>query len=967
MARWMEAGQSDIGLSRSLQENPDLSLSQAYQRLPRPKQNALEERLGRSAIDEILSLSVERDPQDLLEALYGFAGRAGILPQVAPAFATRARERLDAMRGQGNFGTRAEYWLSGSNFDQVAGGISHTGAVLGLATIFCSYLRPLRPLAAGGIHLLSHPTVAGTLLASGGYLLARQAPEVWAAGGRLLTGDYQNGRHSTFEDGLFVSGWALGALGVGVGAASFGLGARTYLMSREAALAQGFSRSEANTVAYMRGDAVRRAIQDPEIWVQYARSQTGLAGWQRLLLSRGGQWTSHGLLYGSAAVGLGKFGLGVRHYLSGNQGEGQPPSISSLFLALAMDVSPAVSVQLYRAGRGNRNFNLGPALSQELTEAHYQDPALRELVLRRVDQGLPKLSPAAERAFIRQGNNDLLLVERLLRAAQELSPLPKSSLRRANGQEAFQGENLEAPQALPAVRFQEGAHHLSLEQGAEIARYNLSRLREVYGSGEVSPTGLLSAIFQHPVVQNGAIFPRPIDRGPLRAHLERLAAESDRRFENGTARPLEGVFVAVKDLFPDVDGVMQMGSKTGRVVGVDASPAVTTLLDYGAIPIPVGMVAAANGGSGMNAHFGYIPHPRRPGLDVGGSSSGTAHVVGLEDFPIVVGEGTSTGGSIQDPALKVGLPSIVPPSGVISTKNMVPFSTRLDRVGVMAVHMEDAMSLARYLSRSVGDDPHVRWQNPGGLFQAAATRPRIVYLESLVKAATTERREHFQRQMQGYREQGYEVTALGPEWDFVAEAPLRMYPFDAYAEAAFAYTNPLRRRAMEVPLRSLDENLLVRLPKGAISIRLGFYDQTRRLSRQYQELVRSKLGEDSVVAFPSVENVPTADLFAGRAGNLLDGSDRITMAVNRIPEWGQITVPNADPALAEIGMAFSGRLPNLMHFSSEKPRSIPLPGPELPTPPARASLPIFMPHLAGDPGKGRAHRPQVISAAPQLD
>src|SRR5690606_9471398 len=81
----------------------------------------------------------------------------------------RARARLNAMSGRGSFGDRAEFMLGTQGLDRVAGGVSHAGAVLGLATIFCSYLRPLRPLAAGGVRVLSHPGVAGALLASGGY------------------------------------------------------------------------------------------------------------------------------------------------------------------------------------------------------------------------------------------------------------------------------------------------------------------------------------------------------------------------------------------------------------------------------------------------------------------------------------------------------------------------------------------------------------------------------------------------------------------------------------------------------------------------------------------------------------------------------------------------------------------------------------------------------------------------------
>ena len=107
----------------------------------------------------------------------------------------------------------------------------------------------------------------------------------------------------------------------------------------------------------------------------------------------------------------------------------------------------------------------------------------------------------------------------------------------------------------------------------------------------------------------------------------------------------------------------------------------------------------------------------------------------------------------------------------------------------------------------------------------------------------------------------------------------------------------------------------MRLPKGGLSLRLGFYDQARALSREYQDLMRSKLGENTVLLSPATEAIPTADLLAGRAGARLDGHDRITMPKNRIPEWGQMTFPA--PGRPEVGISLSGALPDLMHFTGE--------------------------------------------------
>lgn len=939
VARWLDNQDPELRLTQAFDRGEVNTVRAAFDRLSPFRKEIISEKLGRNFVNQLVSLGGERDKELFAEGLYSLAARqesAGREDLAAQLYASlpelrngrpptpelistlqRAEQRLTVLHGGGNFGSRAERWLRNMTVESGAQNINHAGALLGLATMACSYVRPLRPLAAAGISLLSKPSVSATLLATGAYILVKQAPEAGAAVGRLWNGE--DAAHSTFGDMLTVSGFALGILGTGVGVTSFGLGARTFRSTRQLALAEGYSSSAANRIAWYQGDAVRRAVHDPEVWVQFARGSTHLKTWQRTLLSRAGSLTDFSLLYGSAAVGAGRFAYGLHQYAQGGSASGQPPvSLSSLLLGLAMDVTPAVTVHLYRAGRGNRSYGLGPAMSQELSERHYNDPHLREIVLRRLDEGVPSLSPANERAFIRQANTDLSWVEKALREAESLQPLHSN-----NPQDLLTtigGPNPEIYRSPAPVTFAPDSHWISTERRAEVAAYDLPAIREAYASGRVSPTGMLQILLEHPSARDGAIFPRPLEQGHYRRQLLNMASDSERRFAEGTARPLEGVLIAVKDIFPGSDGRMHAGSKTARIEGHGASPVVQSLMELGAIPITVGMVAAASGGSGMHAGFGYIPHPSRSHPELGsfdpaGSSSATAHVVGHPELPITIGIGTDTGGSVSAPAGAVGLFGFVPPAGLISTKNMIPFATFLDRVGVLARESRDAMEVARYLSKVVGGDPHQRLQNPGSQYQPANQRPTIAYLESLVSQASPRAQVNFLQTIEEYRAQGYEIRGLGPEWDFIAEAPMRLYPFDAYVAGAFTHTNPLQGHRFDPPRRVLDNNLEVRLPKGGLSLRSGFYDQARDLSARFESLVNRKFGSEVVLASPSTEAIPTADIQAGRAGARLDGHDRITMAKNRIPGWGQLTLPATDHP--DVGVAISGGLPQLMHFTGE--------------------------------------------------
>jgi hypothetical protein len=537
--------------------------------------------------------------------------------------------------------------------DQITNDLNQAGAVVGLLSLFCSTLRPLRPVSALGVQVLSHPGVALTLLFSGGYSLYRQSPEIWSAAGRLTSSYPANSPHSQVEDLVMISGYGIGLLGFSVGVNSFAMGGRTYFSSLRQLEAEGVPSLLARQISWRKADAVRRAAQDPEIWNHLARSSVTLSETERLWLARLSQFSNHALLEGSAVVGVAQLGVGLEKMAKkARMGENvSAKEVFSLLLNTATQVAPGVTMALYRAGRGNRDFNLGPALSQELTEATYRDPKMAGWVLEKLERGIPRLSAVQEKEYVAQGHQDLNRVEKMLENA---ALLDRPILQRSSESSPLTSP---VPEKIKPTAGDSQPNSLKKEW----IDFGVQDFLTLYSQGGLKPTSILKIILEHPSAKNGAIFPRSIDRGALGRKIRRLAEESDRRFENGNPRPLEGIFVAVKDLFTGIDGVMNLGSKTARVKGVGKSPVVEALLEMGAIPIPVGMVAAANGGSGLHAGFGYIPHPSRNGYDPAGSSSATAHVVGLKDLPINLGIGTDTGGSIIAPAGAVDLFGFVPP------------------------------------------------------------------------------------------------------------------------------------------------------------------------------------------------------------------------------------------------------------------------------------------------------------------
>jgi aspartyl-tRNA(Asn)/glutamyl-tRNA(Gln) amidotransferase subunit A len=101
------------------------------------------------------------------------------------------------------------------------------------------------------------------------------------------------------------------------------------------------------------------------------------------------------------------------------------------------------------------------------------------------------------------------------------------------------------------------------------------------------------------------------------------------------------------------------------------------------------MTEFAFSGLGLNPHYGTPLNPAFPGERriPGGSSSGAAVSVALGIVPAAIG--TDTGGSVRIPAAFCGLTGFKPTADAISQQGVLPLSTSLDAVGVIARGVAD--------------------------------------------------------------------------------------------------------------------------------------------------------------------------------------------------------------------------------------------------------------------------------------
>jgi aspartyl-tRNA(Asn)/glutamyl-tRNA(Gln) amidotransferase subunit A len=186
-----------------------------------------------------------------------------------------------------------------------------------------------------------------------------------------------------------------------------------------------------------------------------------------------------------------------------------------------------------------------------------------------------------------------------------------------------------------------------------------------------------------------------------------MAKASDGRRAAGTAGPLDGAPLGIKDLFCTKGVRSTAGSKIiGEFMPTYESTVTANLWRDGAVMLgKLNMDEFAMGSSNETSAWGPVVNPWRASggnaqLTPGGSSGGSASAVAAE---LCLGAtATDTGGSIRQPASFTGTVGIKPTYGRCSRWGVVAFASSLDQAGPMARTVEDAALL---LTSMAGHDP----------------------------------------------------------------------------------------------------------------------------------------------------------------------------------------------------------------------------------------------------------------------
>lgn len=363
-------------------------------------------------------------------------------------------------------------------------------------------------------------------------------------------------------------------------------------------------------------------------------------------------------------------------------------------------------------------------------------------------------------------------------------------------------------------------------------------------------------------------------------------ASDERRSKKDDRGPLDGIPLAIKDLFCTEGVLSTAGSHILNGFTPPYESTVTAnLWDAGAVMLgKLNMDEFAMGSSNETSYYGPVKSPwKRPdGNDLvpGGSSGGSAATVSAR---VAMGAtGTDTGGSIRQPAAFTGIVGFKPTYGRCSRWGIVAFASSLDQAGPMTRTVEDtAIMLGAMASHDPKDSTSVPRDVPD--YRAAVWTSIKGLKVGIPKEYVVE----------GMPEEIGRIWDEGRKWLEAAGAECReiSLPHTKYALPAYyiiapaeASSNLARYDGVRYGLRVDGSDLTEMYEKtraegfgpevqrrvmiGTYALSAGYYDAYYLKAQK----VRTRIADDFRAAFAEVDTIltPTAPNAAFAVGEVLD-------------------------------------------------------------------------------------------------
>jgi len=426
----------------------------------------------------------------------------------------------------------------------------------------------------------------------------------------------------------------------------------------------------------------------------------------------------------------------------------------------------------------------------------------------------------------------------------------------------------------------------------------LSDLKSRLDAGEISAREIAQTVLERIDTHNGTLNAF-VHIDP--AHILAQAEASDAYRARHDARSLEGLPIAIKDIFCTQDGPTTCCSNIlkGFHAPYDAH-VITRLKEAGAVLLgKTNMDEFAMGSSTETSAYGPCHNPWNTDCIPGGSSGGSASAVAAGLAPAALG--TDTGGSIRQPAAVCGITGLKPTYGRVSRRGIIAFASSLDQAGPMARSVKDAAMITEVISghdpgdaTSVADAPAVDWLgacNRADMKGMKIGKPREYFVDGM----DADVRETVETALKQCEDMGAEIIDISlPHTEYAVAAYYVIAPSEASANLSrydgvrFGHRCDHPEDLLDMYTRSRDEGfgseVKRRILTGAFALSSGYYDAYYKKAQQVRTLIR----QDFLDAFEQVDVIatPTSPVPAFRIGEKTDDpltmylSDIFTIALN---------------------------------------------------------------------------------------
>jgi aspartyl-tRNA(Asn)/glutamyl-tRNA(Gln) amidotransferase subunit A len=391
--------------------------------------------------------------------------------------------------------------------------------------------------------------------------------------------------------------------------------------------------------------------------------------------------------------------------------------------------------------------------------------------------------------------------------------------------------------------------------------------------------------------------------------IERAKASDDRRAKGKPAGGMDGIPIAVKDLFC-TEGVLTTASShilDGFIPPYESTVS-QNLRDAGSVMLgKTNMDEFAMGSANVTSFYGAVKNPwyvndgkdRVPGGSSGGSAAAVAANISLG------AAGSDTGGSIRQPASFCGVVGMKPTYGRCSRWGMVAFASSLDQAGPLTRTVRDAAIMLQAMAGHDSKDSTSSTE-PVPNFEASIAGE----IKGLKIGIPSEYRiDGMSSEIEGLWSQGVEMLKDAGAEPMEVSLPHTKYALPTYyiVAPAEASSNLARydgvRYGLRVDAETLDEmyettrgegfgqEVRRRIMIGAYVLSAGYYDAYYVKAQKLRTLIL----KDFSKAFKKVDAIltPTTPFAAFAIGEKMD--DPVQMYINDV-----FTVPSSLAGLPAI-------------------------------------------------------------------